>query len=174
MYANMLHWHNCTSVVSCRPERHVQTIDVWRTRKEHYVKLTSIPRHHCTLTCLSRSECSLINYNHLDHNCFMTGDRCIRMELDNGFEIIYYGATGESCLSWASLSQYQQSLAVTQATSGEIWKLWSYFDLPEYQALTWFVLNSHTNTTVWMFVHDRSWNIDNSLLHTLYDRTICL
>ena len=90
------------------------------TDTEHYVKVTSVPRHHCTLTCLIRSECSLINYNHLDHNCFMTGDRCIRMEQDNGFEIIYYGATGESCLSWASLSQYQQSLAVTQATSGGI------------------------------------------------------
>ena len=54
---------------------------------EDYINLTSISRVHCTATCLLRS-CSLIN-NNFDHDyCLMTNDKCIWLELVNGFEVI--------------------------------------------------------------------------------------
>ena len=96
----------CTQKKINRPRGDIRCM----TATEDYVNLTSISRHQCKQTGLMRSY-SLINYNYEHAYCLMTNDRCILLEPANGFEVVYYGATGAHCVGWAPNTNYQQSLA---------------------------------------------------------------
>ena len=96
----------CTHKKINRPRGDIRCV----TGTEDDVNLTSISRHQCQQTGLIRSY-SLINYNYEHAYCLMTNDRCIWLEMANGFEMVYYGATGAHCLEWVPNTKHQQSLA---------------------------------------------------------------
>ena len=78
---------------------------------EFSLNLTSIAYHECTLECIRRHNCLLTNYNKAKHYCLLTNEKCIELELDDEFQLRYFGPTGATCLSWVPSSVIQPRLS---------------------------------------------------------------
>ena len=84
-----------------------------------YMANLTIPRHLCTWNCLHQQDCSLTNYKYVYNYCLMSNGKCDKLEKDIEFQVAYFRATGQGCLSWAALPDYETELTVILRPSGQ-------------------------------------------------------
>ena len=76
--------------------------------------LTSLPLHICSLGCMHRHDCLFTNYN-VEQNYCISIDVCMEWEVNNEFELRYFGLPRQKCLSWTPVSLFHQSFVLTDA-----------------------------------------------------------
>ena len=68
-----------------------------------YTNITSVPHHLCIYECMSRKDCSIVNYNIEQNTCHLSTDACGVLEADQTFQVNYLGYVQRSeCLQWLS------------------------------------------------------------------------
>ena len=74
--------------------------------------LISIEHAQCHLSCMSRSNCIVINYNHVYNHCELGAKMCNYLEPNEEFIVNLYGKDRRNCLEWVPLVEYDPQRAV--------------------------------------------------------------
>ena len=86
----------------------------FRCTTEADTNITLIEAHRCTYLCITRKDCSIVNYNVRENVCILSNGPCIVLEADEEFQLNYLGLTDRSeCFRWLPSSAFDNSEMVS-------------------------------------------------------------
>ena len=95
---------NCNSKIT-RP-----ALTGFRCVTKVYHNFTGIQAHTCTYLCITRKECTIVNYNIQQNVCHLSNGPCIVLEADDAFQVKYLGLVYRSdCFRWRTSSTFADS-----------------------------------------------------------------
>ena len=90
------------------------------TNTENDTVINNIPSHICTHQCMSRSSCSLVNYNLIQSTCFLSEELCIILTRDEAFATrhLYKIKPPSECLRWTPPGDVDNAKSVSSTVCG--------------------------------------------------------
>ena len=76
------------------------------TETEIYFTIHGIDRYHCTLKCMRRSSCGILNYNFNKNQCFIGNGTCVSLQPNKEYQVnVLSPRKRDGCLKWVSSAE---------------------------------------------------------------------
>ena len=84
------------------------------TASEVYTDIIGIEQHMCIYLCVSRNDCSIVNYNTEQNTCHLSNDPCVALQGDEVFQVNFLGVNHRNeCLQWLPSSTLDDSATIS-------------------------------------------------------------